>query len=254
MLPNREGRFKAYVIEHGVSETGPNNLATFICKFGLQDELVSGQWVPLGIEDAGMNITGYFYLERKDGAINNVAVDQLKSAFGWDGRDPMWLQDSDFSQHQVQVKLGYENYNGQQRLKVQFVDAAEGNGGAVPRADDGTRRSIANRLGSKLRALAGGTPVQTPKPQGKPISPPSKPTQTARPAPAPAAPAAKPLDADGAWAAFVGQFSPNADQKFLEREWFRIAAELFPGRDMESFTAEDWARFVAEAPSKTIPF
>ena len=122
MLPNREGRFKASILEHGVGETGPNRLATFVCKFALAQELAGSEWIAV---DEELDITGYFYLEKKDGSINTITVDQLKGAFGWDGRDPLWLQDADFSQLIVQVKLEFELYEGKTRLKVRYVDAED---------------------------------------------------------------------------------------------------------------------------------
>src|SRR5436309_1611217 len=134
MLPDREGRFKATIAEHGVAETGPNRLATFICKFALNEELVNAEWMPLDPDQSGFDITGYFYLEKKDGSINTVTVDQLKAAFGWDGRDPMWLQDADFGGFTVQVKLEYELFDGKQRLKVRYVDAEDASPAGVPKA------------------------------------------------------------------------------------------------------------------------
>lgn len=152
MLPNREGRFKATILDHGVSETGPNNLATFVCQYKPVAELANGEWVDV---DEDFEISGYHYLEKRDGSINQVTVDSLKAAFGWDGRDPFWLQDADMSGVVVQIKLGFEDYNGKQRIKVQFVDAEDSTGGSVPKSDDNSRRSLNNRLGSKFRALAG---------------------------------------------------------------------------------------------------
>ncbi len=153
MLPNREGRFKATILEHGVAETGPNSLATFVCRFQLVQELISGQWEPV---EEDFDITGYFYLEKRDGSLNTVIIDQLRKAFGWDGRDPFWLQDTDFSGLQVQIKLGWERWNDQDRLKVQWIDAEDATPLGVPQTDENVRRSIANRLGAKLRANAGG--------------------------------------------------------------------------------------------------
>lgn len=270
MLPNREGRFKATIMEHGVSETGPNNLATFVCKFQLIQELGNGQWNPV---DEDLDITGYFYLEKRDGSLNTVTIEALKSAFGWDGRDPLWLQDSDFSgdRHVVQVKLAFEQYQGKTRLKVQYIDAEDSTGrpGGVPRADDNTRRALANRLGAKLRANAPGSPAPAPKPAGRPAPPtPARPKPAPTPLPAkqpfqPPAAAAAPADrpqtpgvnADAAWVAFLGNFDkPDVDPKLIEGEWFRILGDMFPGRDARTLSSAEWTRFITEAPAKIIPF
>ena len=243
MLPNREGRFKATILEHGVAETGPNRLATFVCKFALQEELAASEWI--GMEEE-LDITGYFYLEKKDGSVNSVTVDQLKSAFGWDGRDPLWLQDADFGALLVQVKLEFELYEGKTRLKVRYVDAENATPAGVPKADDNTRRNLSTRLGSKLRALAGGTPVAAPKPAGKP-APPAAPKSTPKPPPA------KTATMQQAWEAFAKECPPAWGQPDIEKEWFRVLGELFPDTQLESLSLVQWASVIEQAPSKIIP-
>lgn len=246
MLPNREGRFKASIIEHGVAETGPNKLATFICKFGLTEELVNGQWEAFGPEDVGLEITGYFYLEKRDGSINTVTIDSLKAAFGWDGRDPMWLQDADFSRLTVQVKLEFELYEGRTRLKVRYVDAEDASPAGVVKADDSTRKSLNTRLGSKLRALAGGTPAPAAKPVGKPTAPPIKPA----PAPMPTRPATM----QEAWEAFCKACPEKFTQGEIEQQWFRALAIVLPGREVQTFTPAEWGVVLEKAPVQVIPF
>jgi hypothetical protein len=245
MLPNREGRFKAVILEHGVAETGKNNLATFVCRFQLEDELVQNEWVHV---DELLDITGYFYLEKKDGSLNTITIDALKSAFGWDGRDPMWLQDADFEQLVVQVKLAFEEHNGRTRIKVKYVDAENASPKDVPQADDSMRRSIANRLGSKLRANAGGTPAPAPKPAAG-----SRPQQPAT-APATPAPAAASMTEQQAWEAFVRACPQDFTQQHMEKEWFRILGGLFPGKTPEQLRPEDWAWIATEAPRHITPF
>ena len=250
MLPNREGRFKATILEHGVAETGPNSLATFVCRFQLVQELISGQWEPV---EEDFDITGYFYLEKRDGSLNTVIIDQLKKAFGWDGRDPFWLQDTDFSGLQVQIKLGWERWNNQDRLKVQWIDAEDATPLGVPQADENVRRSIASRLGAKLRANAGGTPAPAPRPGG------NGPTQPPKPAPGPASrPAAPPAGGatmQQAWEAFVKAQPQGSSQEQLEREWFRILGEMFPGRQPEQLTPQQWQRFIdRQTADDEVPF
>jgi hypothetical protein len=226
MLPNREGRFKATILEHGVAETGPNKLATFVCRFQLTQELINSEWEPV---EEDLDITGYFYLEKRDGTLNTVTIDHLKSAFGWDGRDPFWLQDADFGQLVVQVKLAFETYDNKTRLKVQYVDAEDATPSGVPQADDGARRSIATRLGAKFRANAGGTPAPAPKP--------SRPATAA---------AAQDLTMQQAWESFTKACPQTYTPDQVESEWFRRLGETFPGKQPEQLTPQEWARFAAE--------
>jgi hypothetical protein len=245
MLPNREGRFKANILEHGVAETGPNKLATLVCRFQLAQELINGEWEPV---DEDFDITGYFYLEKRDGTLNTVTIDSLKSAFGWDGRDPFWLQDSDFDGHFVQVKLAFETYDNKTRLKVQYVDAENATPTGVPQADDAARRSIGTRLGSKFRANAGGTPAPAPKPNtgSRPTPPKPKPAATPSAPQAAPAPAAQGLTMQQVWEAFVKASPEGYSAEQVEDEWFRRLGEVFPDRQPEQLTPQEWARFAAE--------
>lgn len=235
MLPNREGRFKATILEHGVAETGPNKLATFVCRFQLVQELINSEWNPV---DEDFDITGYFYLEKRDGTLNSVTIDALKSAFGWDGRDPFWLQDTDFGPLVVQVKLAFETYDNKTRIKVQYVDAEDATPSGVPQADDAARRTIATRLGAKFRANAGGTPAPAPQPT----------------TPRALAPMAPGLTMEQAWERFAAAAPENGTPEHLEQEWFRLLGQMFPGRQPQQLTPQDWSRFAAEAPAQIVPF
>lgn len=251
MLPDRDGLYHAYPANIGIDETGANELATCIINFHLFEELIQGQWVDRASEN--LDITGYFYLEKRDGTLNTAAIDSLKAALGWDGRDPFWLQETDLAEHPVQVKLGYEEYDGKTRLKVRFLNPyGAAPGGGVSKADAAARKAISTRLGSKLRALAGGAPAQAPKPSGRP-APKSK---------APAAPAQPSASSEctlqEAWAAFCDAYDKAGPQEGTaqdrERQWFEILQQLFPGRDVDSLKPVDWAVARAEAVGKIVPF
>jgi len=167
MLPNREGLFNAYPVDIGIAETRENKLLQAVISYHLVEELVSGEWVDCSGEN--LEICGYHVLERKDHSLNQFTIEALKAALGWDGRDPFWLQDNaaDLAQKPVQVRLAFETYDGQMRLKVAFLNPYGAQPTGVNKADDGVRRSVQNRLGAKFRALAGGTPANAPKPTGK---------------------------------------------------------------------------------------
>lgn len=242
-LLNEAGVFHAYPTSIGIDETGPNNLATCIVSFQAFERFNRGQTEPL--EGDGQDITAWFYLEKKDGSVNDFAVKALREAFGWDGRDPFWLQDNAeaLAKNPVQITTDFEEYAGKTRLKVQWLNpyGSTGGGGGVTKADGASRTAIKNRLGSKLRANAGGSPVTTPKP--------------AAPKPAPKKPAGPVSTLDEAWAVFAGsEKGKKLSQADLEKEWFRILAEMFPGRDTESLTPAEWGRVQAEAVSKIVPF
>ena len=245
MLPNREGLFHAYPANVGVGETGPNNLATCVIEFHLYEELRNGEWTDCSAES--LSITGYFYIEKRDRSLNPMTIDALKAALCWDGVDLFWLQDTDLSEHAVQVRLGFEEYQGKNRIKVQFLNPYGSSPSGVTKADDATRRSINNRLGAKLRAVAGGTPAPAPPPSGKPAPPASRPA---------APPKRKTAEEamDETWAAFSKACSQDWTDQQVEDEWFRILGELFPGKKPEDLTPDNWGVMLKEGPGKICPF
>ena len=120
---------------------------------------------------------------------------------------------------------------------------------------DSARRALNNRLGSKLRALAGGTPANAPKPAGKPKppaprpAPPKAPTATAEP---------KPASMDEAWAAFCEAYDKaglkDGGAEDRERQWFTILADLFPSKQPDGLSPGEWGVMIAEGPGKILPF
>lgn len=240
MTPEKEGRYRSEITEHGVSETGQNKLTTFSCRFRLLDEYVGGEWRPV---DTIQEITGYFYLEKRDGSLNTVTIDMLKDALGWDGRDPFWLQDAQLAGTIVQTKIGVEEYNGQRRMKVQYIDSADADPGGVRRADESTRRAIETRLGAKFRANAGGTPAPAPKPS-RPAPQASKPSTRM--------PAAQGLTMQQAWERCVNICSN--DSAAAELRWTAALNSMFPGRPQESISHREWQQLVDRIASEAVPF
>ena len=246
MLPDREGLFHAHPTEIGVDETGPNRLATVIIRFRLFEELDGDTW--RDCFDEGLEITGYFYLEKRDGAVNEMVYSSLKEALGWDGRDPFRLEETDLSEQPVQVKLGFESYNGTQRLKVKYLNPYGSTGGGVSKADESTRTSIRNRLGPKLRAHAGPARTAKPKDTSPPKNkPPAKPPAGKKP------PAESTMEE--AWQAFCAACDPETwDREAIEKEWFRIIADLFNGKTPEELTPGEWATMRDKGPGAILPF
>jgi len=159
MLPNREGLFHAYPVDVGVGETRENKLLQVAICYHLFEELASGEWVDCSADN--FEITGYHILEKRDHALNQTTIEALKAALGWDGRDPFWLQDNaaELMQKPVQVKIGFEEYNGNTSPRVQFLNPYGSKPAGVTKGGDDLRRNVINRLGAKFRALAGGTPA-----------------------------------------------------------------------------------------------
>jgi len=249
MMLNREGVFHVYPIEIGVDETGANNLATCIVRYQIFQEKIDGVFEEIAAEE----ITTWYYLEKKDGSINDFTISALKAAFGWDGRDAFWLQDTELSDHPVQITCAFETYNGQERLKVLWTNPfGSESGGGVTKAADSVRKAIGNRLGAKLRAAAGGTPANAKSPTK---AAPTSPTKRNSPGAAPdTTPENDTPDAtlEEAWAAFAAACPEKWSQEDCEKEWFRIL-ELMFAKPAGAMTPADWGRMKADGPREIIP-
>ena len=228
MLIDREGRFRAYPLEIAVGEND-NKLTTVTIEFSLSEEYETGTWRDCSNEK--MVVTAWFYLEKRNGDVNELQVDQLKRAFGWDGRDVFWLEDTDLSNVGVQVDVKEEEWQGVKRFKVKWLHSGDSDPDRkAKKSNENTRRSVNSRLAMKLRALAGKTP-----------------------APAPAAPAA-PSPQDEAWEAFKKKCPSDFTEKRMEAEWFHAIALMFPDADIKSLSVGDWKRFVDECDQHITPF
>lgn len=232
MLLNRAGIFHA-VPTVAVGETGPNKLATAMISYAITEEKgADGQFYGLA-EGESFTITGYHYLERKDQTLNERTIEDLKAALGWDGVDVATLQNTDYAEKLVQVVCDFEEYNGQNRLKVKYLNpyGATGGAGGVKPAEASEIKSLQGRMGAKLRAMSGGTAVKS--------APPAK-----KLAPPPPAKKAEGCTREQAWEAVVANcVGEPADA------WANLIDEC-KITDEAAATPADWARLakLAECP------
>ena len=173
---NREGTWGAWPVSITINESGDNKLTAACIRFAVVQEAVGQEWRDL---DDQMDLTGYWYFEKKDGSLNGKTVQQLREAFPeWNGLDPFELEDERFLQAPVQVTTRKDTYQGAEQIKAGWLskwDKKPTFGGGMASADDSTKRQIRNRLQAKLRAFGGGRQVGAP---GKPAGGPSR-TKTA---------------------------------------------------------------------------
>ena len=249
MKADREGRFRAHVMDVGVNETGPNKLCTIVLRFALIEEYANGEW--RNIESEELDAVAYCYVEKRDGSLNDFQVEALKEAFGWPGIDPFWFEENK-ELPPVQVTLQAEEYNGKERIKVQFINSYDSEPGGITHADADTRRAMLARLGHKLRAHSGGKPAPAPKATGAP-TPPPKAAPAAEKTPAAPAPAAKPTSTmDAVWALFAKwAVGKGASQDELNKTWFDAIKAVCGHEDADKVMPEQWAQVAEKLP---IPF
>lgn len=248
-LPDRDGRFKARIIESGLSETGTNKLLTFTAKYALTDWWDGGEWQPW--ESYGAEITGYHYLIKRDGTPNATQVDSLKAALGWNG-DLATLNNTQW-ETPVQLSLIHDEYQGKSRLKVNYLNPVDYEGGGISRASSDEVRGIVGKYGAMFRALGGGAPASSAPPKTKPAAPPPAKHKPADDAYVPSDITKGIKDRDGAWAYVVAE-TPKDKQGGLSDHFLAVVDKVVKRRarkDDDSMTPTDWREVAEEA---AIPF
>lgn len=257
---NRPGIFKARVTEKGVNTH--KDKVRLVCCYSIEQERGDdGEWY--SVADAEMNsvIVGYHYLEKNDGSVNTVGVDQVKRALGWDGADLDWLNDTPYD-GLVQIRVVEDEYDGKAQLKVNWLDHENAEPAGVQKADATELAAIKDKFGAKLRANSGGTARPGPaKPAAAKPTPaktaPAKPAAAAKAGPPKRGAAAPTLTMDEAWAKFNEYCKAGAspmEDAAIQKEWTRLLEKFFPGVADDAITPEQWARFAAEATEQVIPF
>ncbi len=242
----RNGRFNAVVIEHGLAETGESKLATFTALFRIEEECLRDEVISA---EFASDVPGYFYLEKKNGGVNTHAVNSIKEAFGWNGSDLNALNNDSLVGQRAQIVVEMEEYNNKIRPKIKYLNALGSTAGGIAKGDDQQVRSIANRIGSKLRAIGGGSKVPS-QTRAAATAAPAKATSTA-PAPAKPAPVQRPvpaseLDLGHAWSDFCGTFHVETASETMEEAWHRAIQRLFPGRGQPSLTKAELQMIVED--------
>lgn len=235
MLPNRDGRFRAVIEDLGISDTGQPPKCTVAITFLLTQEYKDGAWRE--VESEAMTITGYFYLETNDGQLNDFTVKTFREALLWDARNIDHLTTAKGAE--VQVTLAFEEYKGQRKLKVKYLNNAVWEGGSVAHDADAMKRAQ-NRLGSKLRAAAGGTPVatvKTPAPKPPSITPPPQsgfPWEN------------RESNVDECWLKLCSMYLDLPAEK-QGAAWSRLIADVLPGvSDVAVVTPLQWGQVMNE--------
>lgn len=229
-LVERDGRYMANVVDVAITASGSNKLTTAVVKMATTHELEGSEWNP-----ANYDITAWVFLEKRDGSLNTVGIDQLKAALGWDGRDPFDLEDQAKVGSVVQVQCAAETYEGKSRMKVKWIYPADGGQVQTERLSEPERQAIRTRLCPKLRANAGGTPVATIAQK-----PPSVPQVERKAGPAGSTPPVVPKDprfaAQQEFNRTCGSSSP-AEQ--LAR-WNAMLTTNFAGQRESDLSPEQW--------------
>lgn len=165
---DREGNFQANITEYGVKEQESGAIAVAI------KADITAMWNGEDWEDwssYGMVASGDIYIVKKDGTLNQNAVQSLKQHAGWDCSIG-GLVDGTWQPTPCQIVVKADTYKDNVRYRIAFVNDLNRAPGQMSNIDADKAKALQARFGSELRALGGNANRNAEKPAGKPSSPP----------------------------------------------------------------------------------
>lgn len=177
---DREGTFNATITDFGLKEFQSGAVAIAI-RVKL-DAIWNGESFE-GWSQFEQEADGDVWIIKKDGAVNELGAKSLMANAGWDGNIES-VSNGSWQPTECSVSIKREDYNGTTRYKVSFVNAHnKPPSGSLSNIDPDKAKSLANRYGPQMRAIAGNVVRNGAPSVGQPPKPPAKPA----PPPAPAA-------------------------------------------------------------------
>ena len=179
-MPQREGTYKARVKNHWLEESKEGKPVVV-----LELELLTifhtapdGRTGWAKAPELPAEIKSWQYPIKKDGTVNQTAIDQLESALMWDATEGIaafQLDDGDvtdgFIGTELQAVLKNDTYNGETKLKVQWLNPATADptkSSQGQKADPATVQNLAAQYDGMIAASATQRPNRpAPPTQGK---------------------------------------------------------------------------------------
>jgi hypothetical protein len=144
-----EGRFLAVVTQAAATES-KNGCLQIAVMYYIDSMHKDGEWQQVNGE---YEITGWHFLTKNDGTLNEVQIKQLAESFRIDtsGGMPAICNPESYLKKSVQITVKRDTYNGQTSYKVSWVSPADAdpNGGGLQPANIDKFA----HLNSQLRAL-----------------------------------------------------------------------------------------------------
>jgi hypothetical protein len=168
-----EGVFKATPTAWGLQDSQNTQSVALVVTFKILEQFADGGWQDWR-EYEDHEITGWFYIVKKDGGVNTATVENLVKSIGWDGNLDLSAGPQDIT---CQITTANEEYNGKTTLKVQWLNPGDYTPG-IKTVDPAKASDLQRRYGSQMRAAAAAAkPKHTATTKATPPPP--------RPAPAP---------------------------------------------------------------------
>lgn len=167
---DREGLYRAQITEYALHEadSGAVSLSVKALLLEMWDEN-NKEWLPWNYD---MEAQGFLNLIKKDGKLNLTQVNPMCKHMGWDG-DFLKLTNQEWSPCNCQVKVTRDTYEGEERLRIAFINAWDRTPGQGGNVDESKAKALQARYGGDLRAVVGNLKANgAPAPAGKPPMPP----------------------------------------------------------------------------------
>lgn len=180
---DREGAFRAVISDYGLKEMESGAVAVAI-KARLTDfwDAANGEWIPW--EQYEMEVEGDIWIVKKDGGgVNQNGAESLMRHAGWDGSLES-ISNATWQPTACQVVVKRDEYKGNVRYKIAFVNALDRTPGGLSNVDPAKVRELETRYGAQFRAIGGNIKRNAPPAVGRPASPPASAAPPRPPEPA----------------------------------------------------------------------
>ncbi len=260
---DREGAFRARVLESGVNVSS-GGYPQFVAKYEITElyDEEAAEWIPWA--EYQQTITGYHILFTDTKELLNMA--QVRKALEWDGQTFASLDQADFTDKVVLIRVEENVYQGTTRFQVNWIDAYDADPiRQLPRLDNKKMAALDQQFAGRLAATSAPAkpPAKAPaKKKGKgrgkkQEAPPAAPPAAEAP---PTAPADTSLpetcNRDGAWNAVQEARDKDLTPAQVGAVWLEKVAAIAAEDSIEEgdFTDEHWARVRDEVMAQTAKF
>jgi hypothetical protein len=236
MIPTKAGKYIARPTQWTISES-TNHCPQFVCGFAIIYGWNGSQWEDVTAQD--LSITAYMTLFDRNGNPQEFNIDGLKDSLGWDGLSLVSLNETDWSGAEVQLVIQEEEYNGQRKMKVKFINPRDYvGGGGVEKSDPQTVKTLDQMFSGKLRVLNGGK------------APPTKTATTGNGQP-------QITEAEKerrlAYNTLTGKMNPTSSKEAKNEMWKGTVHDYFKGKPQQQVTASEWRQFVKDDFVQPVP-
>lgn len=166
----QEGTFRGSITTFGLFEADSGATAVNIT-VAIEEVFDGGEWFDW--REHGLSVSGGLYVIKKDGTLNERAIESLVKHAGWN-KSFESIVDGTWTPNPVQVVVKADTYKNETRYRIAFVNGYD----EVPSGGNVTAekaKAYQQKYGAQLRALGGNVARNAAAPKGAPAKPkPSK--------------------------------------------------------------------------------